>query len=89
MGKTPCEEDKLASLDMRSEKTPELDLRSEVGMKSRGEDFAGMEFRIGRTCSGEAGDWVGPTRARSGGGVESVGSLPMIVLWMDTILDLK
>ena len=35
MGKTPCEKDKLASLDMRSEKTPEQDLRSEVGMKSR------------------------------------------------------
>ena len=64
MGKTPCEKDKLASLDMRSEKTPEQDLRSEVGMKSRGEDFAGMEFRMASTCSGETGEGtsrVGPT----------------------------
>ena len=61
-------------------------------MKSRGEDFAGMEFRIASTCLGETGEGtsrVGPTCARSGGGVESVGSLPMMVLWMDTILDLK
>ena len=64
MGKTPCEKDKLASLDMRSEKTPEQDLRSEVGMKSRGEDFAGMEFRIANNCSGKTGEGtsrVGPT----------------------------
>ena len=64
MGKTPCEKDKLASLDMRSEKTPEQNLRSEVGMKSRGEDFAGMELRIARTCLGETGEGasrVGPT----------------------------
>ena len=38
VGKTPCEKDKLARLDMRTEKTPEQDLRSEVGMKLRGED---------------------------------------------------
>ena len=49
---------------MRSEKTPEQDLRSEVGMKSRREDFAGMEFRMASTCSGETGEGtsrVGPT----------------------------
>ena len=63
MGKTSCEKDKLARLEMRSEKTPEQDLRSEVGMKSRGEDLAGIELRIAKTSSGETGEGasrVGP-----------------------------
>ena len=55
-GKTPCEKDRLARLDMSSEKTPEQDLRREVGMKSRGEDFAGMDLRITRTSSGDTGE---------------------------------
>ena len=66
MEKTPCEKDKLASLDMRSEKTPEQDLRSEVGMKSRGEDFAGMEFRMASTCSGQEREGQGLVQREHG-----------------------
>ena len=46
VGKVPCEKDKFARLDIRTEKTPEQDLRSEVGMKSSGEDLAGFKLRI-------------------------------------------
>ena len=92
VGKVPCEKDKFARLDIRTEKTPEQDLRSEVGMKSSGEDLAGIELRISKTSLGETGEGVskvGPIWVRSGGGVESMGSLPMIVLWIESILALK
>ena len=58
VGKVPCEKDKFARLDMRAEKTPEQDFRSEVGMKSSGEDLAGIELRISKTSLGETGEGV-------------------------------
>ena len=58
VGKVPCAKDMLARLDMRTEKTPEQDLRSEVGTKSSGEDLAGIELRIFKTSLGETGEGV-------------------------------
>ena len=74
VGKTPSEKDKLARLDMRTEKTQEQDL-SEVGMKWRGEDFAGIELRIAKTSLDETREGVSKV-----GPVYSMGSLPMILL---------
>ena len=58
VGKVPCEKDMFARLDIRTEKTPEQDLRSEVGMKSSGEDLTGIELRISKTSVGETGEGV-------------------------------
>ena len=53
---------------MRTKRRPEQDLRSEVGTKSSGEDFAGIELRISRMSLSEAGEGVsrvGPMCMRS------------------------
>ena len=51
-GKRPSLNERFASVDIRSEKTPEQDLRSEVGIKSMDEDFGGIMERILATSSG-------------------------------------
>ena len=62
-GKVPCENERFASLAMSMEKTPEHDLISDVGTKSRADDLAGSELRMPKTSlgvTGESKSRVGP-----------------------------
>ena len=67
-GKVPCENERFASLAMSVEKTPEHDLRSDVGTKSRAEDLGGIELRMPKTSLGVTGE----SKSRVGHSVSAV-----------------
>ena len=52
VGKVPWLKERLASLAIMSEKTESQDLIREVGIKSSGEDLAGMTEMIALTSEG-------------------------------------
>ena len=55
-GKQPSVNDKFASLEISSEKTPEHDLMRDVGMKSNRQDLPKMPDKSFLTSSGVTGE---------------------------------